>query len=97
MTLTAADVDGLPHVPISTFKANPAHYLATGAAVTTHGRVTAAFLPVVDDSVQDPDPAIEATKAQLRLLARLADREAVEEERRRLSASRDADTVPEAR
>jgi hypothetical protein len=97
MTLTAADVDGLPHVPISTFKANPAHYLTTGAAVTTHGRVSAAFLPVFDDSALENDPALEATKAQLRLLARLTDRDAVDEERRRLSASRDADAAPEAR
>jgi hypothetical protein len=97
MTLSAADVDGLPHVPISTFKANPAHYLKTGAAVTTHGRVSAAFLPVVDDAVGTGDPALEATKAQLRLLARLTDREAASEELLRLSASRDADTVPDAR
>ncbi|WP_025158605.1 hypothetical protein [Leifsonia aquatica] len=97
MTLTAADVDGLPHVPISTFKANPAHYLTTGAAVTTHGRVSAAFLPVVDDAARETEPTLETTRAQLRLLSRLVDREAVAEERRRLSVSRDADAVPDPR
>jgi hypothetical protein len=97
MTLTAAEIDGLPHVPISTFKSNPAHYLKSGAAVTTHGRVSAAFIPVSDDRDQNPDAALEAAKARLRLLARLADDDVVAEELQRLSASRDADMVGEAR
>ncbi|WP_426624796.1 hypothetical protein ACPPVW_01500 [Leifsonia sp. McL0607] len=50
MTLTAAEIDRLPHVPISTFTSNPAHYLTSGAAVTTHGGVSAAFIRVADDT-----------------------------------------------
>lgn len=97
MTLTAAEIDRLPHVPISTFKSNPAHYLTSGAAVTTHGRVSAAFIPVSSETESTPDAALEAAKARLRLLARLADDDLVAEELGRLSASRDADTVGEAR
>ncbi|QNE37419.1 hypothetical protein [Leifsonia shinshuensis] len=97
MTLTAAEIDRLPHVPISTFKSNPAHYLKSGAAVTTHGRVSAAFIPVSDDTDQKSDTALEAAKARLRLLARLADDEVVTEELERLTASRDTDMVGEPR
>ncbi|MCI0156161.1 hypothetical protein KNO15_05565 [Leifsonia shinshuensis] len=97
MSLTAAEIDRLPHVPITTFKANPAHYLTSGAAVTTHGRVSAAFVPVADDAEKGSDAALEGAKARLRLLARLADADLVAEELERLSASRDADAVGEAR
>ena len=97
MSLTAAEIDRLPHVPITTFKSNPAHYLASGAAVTTHGRVSAAFVPVADDPEKESGVALEGAKARLRLLARLADDELVADELERLSASRDADAVGSAR
>ncbi len=97
MSLTAAEIDRLPHVPISTFKSNPAHYLASGAAVTTHGRVSAAFVPVADNTDTRPNAALEGAKARLRLLARLADDDLVAEELDRLSAARDSDAVGEAR
>lgn len=97
MSLTTAEIDGLPHVPITTFKANPAHYLTSGAAVTTHGRVSAAFIPVSEDAESATETTIEAAKTRLRLLARLAEDDVVTEELERLRASRDADTVGEAR
>lgn len=97
MTLTAAEIELLPHVPISTFKANPAHYIRSGAAVTTHGRVSAAFIPITDETGQESGTALEAAKTRLRLLARLADHDVVAEELRRLSAGREAETVGDAR
>ncbi|MEN2737044.1 hypothetical protein ABCS02_04565 [Microbacterium sp. X-17] len=97
MTLTAAEIDLLPHVPISTFKANPAHYIHSGAAVTTHGRVSAAFIPVSDETGQEPQAALEAAKTRLRLLARLSDPDVVADELRRVSAARNEETVGDAR
>lgn len=97
MTMTAAELAALPRVPMSTFKTNPSRYVTTGAAVTTHGHISAAFIPVHDDTGPTPDAALEASKAQLRLLARLADAGTVAEELRQLSSSRDGEQVGEAR
>jgi hypothetical protein len=97
MSLTAAEIARLPHVPITAFKSNPSHYLASGAAVTTHGRVSAAFIPITDEREKASETALEEAKARLRLLSRLADEELVAEELERLSTSRGADAVGEAR
>lgn len=88
------DLDALPRVPISTFKANPAHYLASGALVTNHGRVRAAFVPVVDE---EPEPGLDALKAQLRMLTRLRQPEHVADELAALAASRDSERVERPR
>jgi len=87
-----AQSDDLPRVPISAFKSNPVRYLETGALVTNHGKVRAAFLPV-----DDPDDRLEGIKAQLSLLARMSPPEDVAAELADLSASRDSEVVGDAR
>ena len=87
-----APSDDLPRVPISAFKSNPVRYLETGALVTNHGQVRAAFLPV-----DDADDRLEGIKAQLALLARMIPPEDVAAELADLSASRDSETVGDAR
>ncbi|MGN6760886.1 MAG: hypothetical protein ACTHJI_06130 [Leifsonia sp.] len=84
--------DDLPRVPISAFKSNPVRYLETGALVTNHGKVRAAFVPIAE-----PDDALDGVKAQLRLLARMSSPEDVADELAELSAGRDSETVGDAR
>ncbi|MDN4615872.1 hypothetical protein P5G50_15585 [Leifsonia sp. F6_8S_P_1B] len=91
---TEEELKGLPHVPISTFKANPAHYLETGALITTHGHVRAAFVPM-----DEPDelPGLDSVKAQLKLLSRMRQPDHVAEELRDLRRTRDSEDVGEPR
>ncbi|MFP3465948.1 hypothetical protein SB754_10630 [Leifsonia sp. SIMBA_070] len=89
-----SSADDLPRVSISAFKSNPVRYLETGALITNHGRVRAAFTPVEDATEDD---RLDSIKAQLALLMRLQSPEDVAEELAALSADRDADTVGEAR
>jgi hypothetical protein len=91
---TINELNSLPRVPISAFKANPAHYLETGALVTTHGHVRAAFVPVDDEAA---DPALDTVKAQLKLLTRMRRPEDVAAELRDLRATRDGEEVGEPR
>lgn len=94
--MSAGSFEGLPRVPISVFKANPARYEGTGALVTSHGRVRAAFVPVDDGSAAD-GVDVESIKAQLLLLSRIRNNEVVARELEELAASRDRDRVPEPR
>ncbi|WP_374010009.1 hypothetical protein [Leifsonia sp. LS-T14] len=87
-----APADDLPRVPISAFKSNPVRYLETGALVTNHGKVRAAFVPV-----DDTDDGLEGVKAQLGLLARMTDPDDVAAELADLSASRSSEVVGDAR
>lgn len=91
---TEDELKMLPHVPISTFKANPAHYLETGALVTTHGHVRAAFVPM-----NEPDdlPGLDSVKAQLKLLSRMRQPEHVADELRDLRRTRDSEGIGEPR
>ncbi|MGO4537016.1 hypothetical protein [Leifsonia sp. 2MCAF36] len=87
-----APTDDLPRVPISAFKTNPVRYLETGALVTNHGKVRAAFVPV-----DDTDDGLDGIKAQLGLLARMTAPEDVASELAELAASRDSELVGDAR
>lgn len=84
-------LDGLARVSISSFKANPARYIESGALITNHGRVRAAFVPVVDDESSRED--LRDIKAQLLLLSSLRDPVQVTEELRELSDSRDQELI----
>lgn len=91
---TDTELNGLPQVAISAFKANPARYLETGALVTAHGHIRAAFVPLDEEPA---DSGLDAVKAQLSLLGRMTDPEDVAEELRELRAARDADRLGPAR
>ena len=88
------ELNALPHVPISTFKANPTRYLESGALVMIHGHVRAAFVPVDDDT---DNPGLDAVKAQLKLLTRMRHPEHIAEELSELRRTRDAEHVGEPR
>lgn len=88
-------VDDLPRVSISSFKANPVRYIESGALITNHGHVRAAFVPVLDDEGARTD--LQDVKAQLLLLSSLRDPEHVAEELRELSRSRDGESIGPAR
>lgn len=85
--------DGLPEVPISTFKANPIAYADSGAVVMVHNRPRMRVLPIVAAD----SPSIIEIKTRLRLLNTLLDAGLVEDELRELAAERDADRLDEAR
>lgn len=82
-----------PEVPMSVFKANPSAFAETGAIVTVHNRPRLRVVPLPDDEPEQ----LAAIKTRLRLLSALLPPEAIEEERRALSADRDADRLGEAR
>lgn len=91
--MTIPATDGLPEVPISTFKANPIAYADSGAVVMVHNRPRMRVLPIVAAN----SPSIIEIKTRLRLLNSLLDAGLVEDELRELAAERDADRLDEAR
>lgn len=82
----------IPEVPISTFKANPIVYADSGAVVMVHNRPRMRVLPILAADA----PSILEIKTRLRLLNTLLDAGLVDDERRALSAERDADRLDEA-
>lgn len=91
--MDAGEAVGLPEVPMTTFKVNPAGYLTTGAVVTSHGKPRAAFVPI--DGAPSRRRQLDEIKSQLRMLVRLAEPESasLREELEQLAAARGAEQI----